>query len=249
MLLSSDGKGLVKEPPEKARPLKITPVVLATKIPEAPKSLKVPAAKARTRSRAPLSSQRIATHSPRTQTPPRQVSRPVPEPRSLSRSPSVVANVPQAYPTARRSPAVQGKSARPRAARRSTESAPLWIPETASPTPQPVPSDAASPTPEPPDGEGDSRGVVSEPTPIGVIDPGVDVASFKALASAYVEVEFAIEKDGSSSRVTLLRGTGIPRVDADLVAYFQSFRWNPKLVAGVAVTGSQSMDFQVENRK
>ncbi len=254
MLLSSDGTGLAKDPVEGTRPLKVTPVVLATKIPEAPKSLKTPAPKPRKRPRASLSTESVATRPLQapSQPQPRQKSRPVPKPSSVSRPSAVGTNIPRAYPTARRSPAAQREESKPSSVRRPTETAPLWVQEAASPTPQPGPSQAASPIPAPPEspeGDGDSRGVVSEPTPIGVLDPGVDVASFKALASAYVEVEFTIEADGSASRVTLLRGTGIPQVDVDLVAYFKSFRWNPKLVGGVAVSGSQSMDFQVESRK
>lgn len=90
---------------------------------------------------------------------------------------------------------------------------------------------------------------MSEPTPIGVIDPGADVESFKQLASGYVEVEFEILADGEVAAVTLLQGTGIAAVDTDLVVYFKKFRWNPKLVGGVAVDSRQSMDFQLEARR
>lgn len=250
MLLSSDGQGLAKAPVERARPLKVTPVVLATESPEAPKSPKA-TPKPRTQPRG--SARRVEAGPPQASSQPQPEARQIPKPPSPPRPPAVRANAPKSYPTARRSPAVRREESKPRSARRSIEPAPLWVPETASPTPQPSPSQAADHpppvSPDLPDGDGDSRGVVSEPTPIGMIDPGVDVASFKALTSAYVEVEFSIEPDGSVSQVALLRGTGIPRVDQELEAYFKSFRWNPKLVGGVAVKGSQSMDFQVESRK
>lgn len=173
-----------------------------------------------------------------------------------------LSNLANPYPTATKAPlAPSGAGERKPSSRvvgaGRSQPAPLWSPDQ-TPTPgglgktPPTPDLSETPRPTGAASDGDEpagSGAVSDPTPIGVIDPGADVNSFKQLASGYVEVEFEIQADGQVASVTLLKGTGIAAVDTDLLVYFKTFRWNPKLVGGVAVSSRQSMDFQLEARR
>ena len=135
--------------------------------------------------------------------------------------------------------------------RQAPSTAPLWNPDTApeQPSGSPTPSETPPPNGSPTSAGDQPGGEVSGPSPIGVIDPGLDVSSLKALTSSYIEVEFELAADGKAKSVRLLQGTGDIAIDRDLVAYFQTFRWNPKRVAGVAVEATETMDFLIENKK
>lgn len=243
LLLSSRGQGASAPLKSDQKVWKVTPVALSTPTPKASKAPIAPPA----RKTRPTPTRVKATRA--VSPPTKEVTRPIPQrpvastPRTSSAAVKPL-EVPRAYPTARTSGRRSAPQAgAPRSRRRPREAAPLWSPsEQVSPTPESGPQTSVG------DGGGESAGVVSEPTPIGVIDPGADVASFKGLASGYVEVEFEISAKGDAVKVELLTGTGVTQVDADLVAYFKTFRWKPKTVGGVAVVGSQTMDFQVESR-
>lgn len=243
LLFSSEGRGI----PASERTFKVTPVVLSKPQPIAARNKPIP---------KPPQSQRVTARSTaRSQAPTRSVPEKrseVPQ-RAVRQQPQKAAprspQMPSAYPKASNVPKQPSStpSSASRRPRRGSETAPLWTPET---TPiQPLAS--ASPTASPNPGSGEHHegdGAVSDPSPIGIIDPGKDVPSFKALASAYVEVEFKIAADGKATDVRLLQSSGNAQADQDLLVYFRSFRWNPKTVAGVAVAATESMDFQHESK-
>lgn len=244
LLFSSEGQGV----PASERTFKVTPVVLSKPQPKAapekpiakpPQSQRVPA-RSSARSQAPTRS----VPETRSQAAQREV-RQQPQ-KAAPQSPQIPSTYPKASAVPRQPSNTPGSaSLRPR---RGSETAPLWTPDTAPS--QPLAS--ASPTASPGPGSGEQHegnGAVSYPSPIGIIDPGKDVPSLRALASANIEVEFDIAADGKVTNVRLLQGSGNAQVDQDLQVYFRGFRWNPKTVAGIAVAAKESMDFQHEPKR
>lgn len=113
-------------------------------------------------------------------------------------------------------------------------------------TPLPPAEAPALPPPEESPGQADGQGVVVEARPIGRVD--LNTPGFMALKSAEIVARFEIAADGAVVSVTLDPGTGIPAVDAEVVAYLKTTSWAPKTVGGVAVAGQQELDFTKEAR-
>ncbi len=126
---------------------------------------------------------------------------------------------------------------------------PLWSPESEAAPPTPSASGANNSVPSPsPDaaGEGEEKGVVVEAHPIGRVD--LATPGFMKLQAAEIVAIFEISADGAVASVTLRPGTGIANVDAEIVAYLKTTTWAPKTVGGVAVAGTQEMEFSKDSR-
>lgn len=85
-----------------------------------------------------------------------------------------------------------------------------------------------------------------EARPKGRVD--LSTPGFMALKSAEIVAVFEIAADGSVTSVKLNPGTGIASVDAEVIAYLKTVPWEPKTVGGVAVAGTQELDFSKEAR-
>ena len=72
------------------------------------------------------------------------------------------------------------------------------------------------------------------------------VKGFRALKSASVTAEFRIGADGSAN-VSLLKGTGQPILDSDILIVLLAVKWTPKTVGGVPVPDIQVMDIDSES--
>lgn len=238
LLTSRQSGAAVVTTPEKT--LQITPVRLAEKPePPAPK----PAARpGRRPQRRPSEPRKRAPVVPRSTAAPAAVrSSPPPEPSSPPRArplPSTAARPllqKPDYPVASsRSPSTRpaaspSPASRPGKAERET--APLWSPE----PPETPPPSGGSP------GQGDSAGIVVEARPVGRVK--LQTPGFLKLTRAKVVARFEIAKDGKVTRVSLDLGTGIPRVDEEILAFLRMVAWLPRTVGGVAVDDVQLLTF------
>lgn len=88
--------------------------------------------------------------------------------------------------------------------------------------------------------------MVIDAHPLGRVD--LKTPGFMALKSAEIVAVFEIAADGKVASVKLDPGTGIAEVDAEVVAYLKTIPWAPKTIGGVAVAGSQELDFSKEAR-
>jgi TonB family protein len=87
---------------------------------------------------------------------------------------------------------------------------------------------------------------VVEARPLGRVD--VATPGYLALVSAEFEARFEIASDGTTTDVTLVPGTGVTAVDAEVVAFLKTVRWSPKTVGGIAVADVQTLTISKDAR-
>ena len=145
-----------------------------------------------------------------------------------------------AYPQATSAPTVANSSPRGKpmgGKARGSSPPPLWQPE---PEVTPSPSDEGEAESHTSMGEQDGKGIVVEAYPLGRVD--LATPNYMALRRAEIVAKFQIASDGSAE-VQLQPGTGIPEVDAEVIAYLKTIRWSPKTVGGIPVSDTQELTF------